>query len=85
MVRIRKWQPDNSARAYSVCCDSTGRSGHWSCENLGPASDCRDGACEAAKDAGWLSVGGKWYCPQCQRDGFAPAPKRARPLQLQAS
>jgi hypothetical protein len=79
MVRIRKLQSEGH-REFSVRCDSKGRTGHWSCENLGPATPDRDDASERAKDAGWIVARNKWYCPDCQRDGFAPEP--ARPHRL---
>jgi hypothetical protein len=72
MIRLTKFQPGH-VRSYAVCCDSKGRSGYWSCENLGPESCGRDSAGESAKAAGWIVARGKWYCPDCQRDGFVPA------------
>jgi hypothetical protein len=83
MVRIRKWKSDRRERDFSVCCDSNGRTGCWSCENLGPASPDRDLASEHARAAGWIMVRHKWYCPECQRDGFVPelvTPRRRRTL-----
>ena len=85
MVHIRNWKPEDSAPQYSVCCDSTGRTGRWKCENLAPGAQNRDISCECATAVGWAAVGGKWYCPPCQRDGFVPAPQEARVLQLHTS
>jgi hypothetical protein len=78
MIRLKKWHwgKDNSFRRYAACCDSKGRSGYWSCENLGPESGSRVAAGENAKAAGWLVARGKWFCPDCQRDGFVPTSTR---------
>jgi hypothetical protein len=72
MVRIKKWKSDCTTPNYSVRCDSKGRSGYWSCENLAPAADHRGNAANVAKLAGWIVTDYKWYCPECQRDGFVP-------------
>lgn len=76
MIRIRKWHSDRSTRNFSVRCDSKGRTGDWSCENLGPISQDRDDAGNIAKAAGWIVAHNKWYCPECQRDGFVPKPAK---------
>jgi hypothetical protein len=82
VIRIRKPHPNSSTRTYSVCCDSKGQTGCWSCENLGPESLVRDDAAKAAKAAGWIVARNKWYCPECQRDGFSPKSKSQLQLQL---
>jgi hypothetical protein len=74
MIRVMKCQSDRPTRSYSVRCDSKGRTGYWECENLGPASPERDYAGHCARSAGWIMVRQKWYCPECQRDGFVPKP-----------
>jgi hypothetical protein len=73
MIRLK---PDRSTRRFSVCCDSKGRTGYWTCENLGPESENRDEAGDLAKASGWTVVRNKWYCPECQRDGFVAKPPR---------
>ena len=85
MIRIRKWKSDCTTPKFAVRCDSKGRTGYWSCENLAPASDDRDEAANVAKMAGWIVARNKWYCPECQRDGFVPqraaAPRDHRQVQ----
>lgn len=85
MVRISKTQPANSITEYSVRCDSTGRTGGWKCENLAPRAVSRDAACGFANAVGWTVVGSKWYCPQCQCDGFVPTKKPAKIPDLHAN
>ena len=84
MIRVSKWLygKDNSFRKYAACCDSKGRSGDWTCENRGPKGDSHDAAGENAKAAAWIVARRKWYCPDCQRDGFAPAPTRQQQSQV---
>jgi hypothetical protein len=65
MIRVK-------SHRFVIRCDSKGRSGSWECENLSPPSENRDVACECAKGTGWIMFRGKWYCPECQRDGFVP-------------
>jgi hypothetical protein len=84
MIQIKKWQSKSSARTFSVRCDSKGRTGYWSCENLSPVANHRDEAASLAKAAGWIATRTKWYCPECQRDGFVPksaAPSNHRQAQ----
>jgi hypothetical protein len=71
MIRLKS---DRSARIFCVRCDSKGRSGYWSCDNLGPESHSRDNAGDLATATGWIVAHNKWYCPECQRDGFVPKP-----------
>ena len=73
MIRLSS---DRSARMFCVHCDSKGRTGYWSCENHGPESQNRDKAGDIAKASGWTVARNKWYCPECQRDGFIPKPAR---------
>ena len=74
MFRIKQWRSDPSTRSFAVRCDSKGLTGCWSCENLGPVSHDRDDAGNIAKAVGWIVAHSKWYCPECQRDGFVPKP-----------
>jgi hypothetical protein len=69
MIRLKSHR---AARIFCVRCDSKGRSGYWSCDNLGPESHNRDEAGDLATAIGWIVARNKWYCPECQRDGFVP-------------
>jgi len=74
------------SRQFPVLCASKGRTGHWKCENYGPEATTREEAREQAKASGWVEAGrNKWYCPECQRDGFVPAPKQLRSREMQTS
>jgi hypothetical protein len=84
MIRIRKWNPQNAALKFSVHCDSKGLTGNWKCENVGPFSDNRNDAGDFAIAAGWIIFRHKWYCPQCQSDGFIPGHLARPPLAEQA-
>jgi hypothetical protein len=68
--------PRNSSlepKAFCVHCDGQAASGRWQCENVGPRGGDRYDAQQCASAAGWMRARSKWYCPACQRDGFAPS------------
>jgi hypothetical protein len=69
---IKTYHKSKGERLYFVLCDSTGITHTWQCENRGPDGVDRHEAQWRAGAGGWRKFGRKWFCPDCQRDGFAP-------------
>ena len=72
MIRAIRRQAAGDPRAYHAHCDCTGRTGRWTCDKVGPAGYDKEHAQTCATTEGWIKVGKKWYCPECQRDGLVP-------------
>lgn len=79
MIRARRRLSAEDPRGYYANCDCIGLTGRWHCENVAPAGADRHDAMEVAREAGWMVLHGKWYCPACQRDGLTPK-RQERPV-----